>query len=161
MYQYTSKDADRFWSNAGITAISSSCWIWQLSKNPQGYGQFTIGGHKSMCILAHRASYQLTYGEIPDGVFVCHHCDNPSCVNPAHLFLGTHQENMHDMTQKGRSASNAGEKAGRHKVTESQVLYIRERFSKGGISKNALGRQLGITGTNVAHIIDRKTWKHI
>ena len=87
----------RFWSKVNK---SDDCWTWTASCNKWGYGQFRLNGR---CVLAHRAAYVFEHGPIPDGLFVMHLCDNPPCVNPAHLTLGTHTDNMADMKAKGRS----------------------------------------------------------
>lgn len=91
----------RFMSKINRT---NGCWIWTASRNAEGYGTFYLDGKK---LLAHRFSYEYFMDEIPQGFEICHQCDNPSCVNPAHLFLGTHKDNMVDCSTKGR--------AGRHK----------------------------------------------
>lgn len=87
------------------TIAASGCWEWLSAQQPRGYGFFTMykkeRGHTN-CELAHRASWMLHNGPIPEGQFVCHRCDNPSCVNPAHLFIGSAQDNVSDMIQKGR-----------------------------------------------------------
>lgn len=92
----------RFWRKV---QKSDGCWEWQGSKNAQGYGVITEGGK---IIKAHRVSYRLHYGDIPDGLFVCHHCDNPCCVRPDHLFTGTALDNALDMRNKGRRAKKSG-----------------------------------------------------
>lgn len=93
--------ADRFFKHVNKT---DSCWLWTASKNHKGYGQFGIGSRKNIkMVKAHRASWILHNGEIPEGLFVLHTCDIRHCVNPAHLFLGTNADNMCDMISKGRS----------------------------------------------------------
>src|SRR3954467_3950831 len=79
------------------------CWEWTSTKIKYGYGRMNIGGRKFKWILAHRLSWELHFGEIPDGTLVCHRCDNPCCVNPNHLFLGTHMDNCQDKIRKGRA----------------------------------------------------------
>ena len=82
--------------------VENGCWEWSGSRNPAGYG--TIGVHRSSR-LAHRVAWEETNGPIPDGLFVLHSCDNPCCINPAHLWIGNHDDNMKDMIKKGRSGS--------------------------------------------------------
>jgi hypothetical protein len=84
-------------------ARSPGCWLWTLGTNSRGYGQFCSGGRSR---LAHRAAWEVANGAIPSGMYVCHHCDTPACVNPAHLFLGTASDNARDREAKGRSARN-------------------------------------------------------
>ena len=116
-YQMSSVLEDRFWSKVRKTSF---CWIWTAGKFSQGYGGFKINGKTEK---AHRISWTLTYGEIPDGLDVLHDCDNRPCVRPNHLFLGTHQDNMTDMVNKGRSKK--GESNGRAKLTQKEVLQLR------------------------------------
>lgn len=94
----TKQMEERFWKKVDK---SGECWIWKAFKNKQGYGRF--GLRASECVNAHRVSYVIAYGEIPDDYFVCHKCDNPSCVRPEHLFAGTRQDNIDDMMIKMRS----------------------------------------------------------
>ncbi len=93
------------------------CWTWTGSLGKWGYGHFRVD---SKTMLAHRVSWMLHNGEIPNGLFVCHHCDNPKCVNPEHLFLGTHQDNIDDMMSKGRYVS--GVKGKNWKVNKNKEL---------------------------------------
>lgn len=89
---------ERFWSNVDRTG--DECWLWQLRLNKDGYGRFKLAGCQ---VSAHRYAYEITYGPVPDTLCVCHHCDNPSCVRPEHLFLGTPKDNAQDRQRKGRS----------------------------------------------------------
>jgi hypothetical protein len=95
-----------FWSKVVKTEtiisdhVSSPCWVWSASKDKRGYGNFNVG-HK--CMKAHRVSWIINFGEVPNGLCVCHHCDNPSCVRPDHLWIGTHKQNMSDCRSKNRS----------------------------------------------------------
>lgn len=91
--------ATRFWSRV-TKSEESGCWEWTMAKAPTGYGILTLARVKR---YAHRTAYELANGPIPDGLFVCHHCDNPPCINPAHLFLGSQKDNMQDASRKGRS----------------------------------------------------------
>lgn len=105
---------------------------------------------------AHRIAYEIAFGIFDETLFVCHACDNPSCVNPAHLFLGTPQVNMTDMVQKGRSANQQGEANGHCKLTDKQVSEIRERYALGQISHTELAEVFGVSNTQIYRIVNRK-----
>jgi hypothetical protein len=109
----------------GPLILDTPCWTWIGAKKPNGYGQFSSVFYSS---YAHRASWEIFNGSIPDGLFVCHHCDNPSCVNPEHLFLGTPCDNMRDMAQKGRGRKPVIKvKKGVYlKLTDDQIRLIRQ-----------------------------------
>ena len=96
--EFNKKLPSRFWPK--VDRKESGCWLWNANKNNKGYGMFHVIGNKK---LAHRISWQLRYGEIPEGMHVLHLCNTPACVKPTHLFLGTHQENMQDKLNHGRA----------------------------------------------------------
>ena len=105
-----------------IPITESGCWIWTGRVQNSGYANIR---HNGKHMGAHRASYLAYKGDIPEGVMVCHACDTPLCVNPDHLFLGSHKDNMIDRNRKGRTASQRGERNGCAKLTESQVFEIK------------------------------------
>lgn len=159
----------RFWEKVD-KSNPDGCWHWTgATQTPWGYGSFNRGNHngKSHTDVAHRVSYELTYGEIPQGLFVCHRCDNPICVNPDHLFLGTHQDNMIDMHQKGRSIEHIkperharGERQHLAKLTADQVLQVRAMHDT-GVSYSKLAKLFHVSKSSIYSIITRETWKHI
>jgi len=138
---------------------ANGCWIWSGSKNQDGYGNVGIKGKSER---AHRAAYRKWKGPIPKGMVVMHTCDNPSCINPDHLQLGTQQENIEDMRVKGRrKGSNVGEDNAAAKVTADDVREIRSRYASESVSQQALADEYGITQTVVSQIILRRTWTHV
>jgi hypothetical protein len=151
---------ERFWAKVDK---SGECWEWTAGlNNTGGYGVFHLNLGKP--VLAHRYSYIIHHPLTNDlwehrEICVCHRCDNPKCVNPAHLFLGSRSDNMKDMVMKGRGLT--GEKNGHSKLTEAQVREIRGRWSAGGIKKKQLALEYGVKHQVVSKIILRKSWKHI
>ena len=146
---------DRFWRAVDIKN-ADDCWEWMGTRHKKGYGEFTLPN--KVGIKAHRYSWISINGEISDGLVVCHRCDNPPCCNPAHLFLGTHKTNKEDSIIKRRHAF--GEKAGKAKLKESDVMEIR-RLDKAGVVRLHLAKQFGISGRNVTSICRLETWRHI
>jgi len=135
---------------------SDTCWNW-LASPERTYGAVFFNGRKQQ---AHRVSYQLFRGEIPDGLNVCHKCDNPKCVNPEHLFLGTQQDNIDDMMRKGRHRSfniPFGSNSGRSKLTEEQALEI----IGSDLSMSELAKQYGMSRSGIRYIKARIGWKHL
>lgn len=150
----TKTTQERFESNF---IKSDGCWEWGASKDKKGYGRFRFAGRKQ---LVHRVAYQLYIGEIPSGMCVCHHCDNPSCVNPSHLFVGTQADNIRDRDSKGRGYDRHGEKHGKAKLTASQVIDIRKRHGDGERDAD-LARQYGVTQTAIYCIVRYLSWTQL
>lgn len=152
--------ADRFWKKV---AKSEWCWNWTGCRDGNGYGEIGTGGKRGVA-FAHRVSYELHNGPIPEGMHVLHKCDNPSCVRPDHLFIGTHTDNMRDMWAKGRGrcdgAGRKGSANGNHKLTEEQVGAIRQRLSAGQ-SQRSLGQEYGVSKTLIGLISKGRAWKNI
>lgn len=150
---YTPSQEERFWSKVDK---SGNCWLWQgYRRRSNGYGTLTVRPRGTL--LAHRIAWEVTSGPIPAGLYVCHHCDTPACVNPAHLFLGTQQDNMTDMRRKGRGAR--GEQNNSGKLTPDDVRAIRRAAP--ATTLDALGKQYGVTRGAIWHIVHRRTWRHI
>lgn len=135
---------------------SDGCWNWMAGKERTGYGRFKIAGRTQK---AHRVSWTLYVGEITDKLHVLHHCDNPSCVNPAHLFLGTIADNAHDRDNKGRGVhpDQAGAKHSQAKLTEEQVREIRARRSDGERT-TVLAKEFGVLRQTISSIACRNIW---
>lgn len=151
-------DARRFWSKVSI-AGGDDCWNWQDHCNKCGYGTIVIQrGSK----LAHRIAWELTHGPIPTGLCVCHSCDNPACCNPAHLWIGTHADNMQDMVRKGRSMNGPhGESVHTAKLTEAQVILIRDLYASRHYTQDGLAALFNVTQGNIKCIVNGGTWKHL
>jgi hypothetical protein len=150
----------KFW---GLVAVrdASECWLWSgqrtRSKYRKTYGKFYAGVGKGM-VYAHRYAYELTNGQIPDGLFVCHTCDVCECVNPSHLFLGTIQDNVTDMTNKRRHCY--GERVSGAILNRDMVLRIRE-LRGSGMTYAEIGRSMGIKVPTVGLVIRGGSWRHI
>lgn len=136
----------------------NECWLWLGWRTAQGYGGFEAFG---IC-RAHRFSYELYVGPIPDGICVLHKCDNPPCVNPNHLFLGTKRNNIIDCVAKGRYPIKRfpGELHPKAKLTDAIVLECRERHLKGE-TINSLAREYGVTGAGMGDAIRGQSWSHL
>jgi hypothetical protein len=147
----------RFWRKV---AIADGCWEWLGSKIPSGYGHIQEGGQGSKKLSAHRLSYRIHHGDIPPGMVVMHSCDNPSCVNPDHLRVGTYKENTRDMMRKKRHRYVAplGSQNGKSILTEAEVRYIRERPK---MTHAALARELGVSPNCVRGVRIGRTWSHV
>lgn len=140
------------------------CWTWMGYKDDQGRGSIGYGGSRKGMIRAHQASWILNCGPIQKGLCICHHCDNPTCVRPKHLFCGTQKQNIQDAITKGRFSFRPhlpGEDSAHHKLNESDVLKIRALYKPGTYSYRKLASRFGITPTHVGYIVKRKNWKHV
>jgi hypothetical protein len=173
--------------------METPCWVWTAGKNRGGYGKFNVG---RKTLIAPRIAWTLANGQIPDdgsyhGICACHRCDNPPCVNPAHLFLGTMGDDTRDKVAKGRCNSPRGDDhhSRRHpermprgdnhparlrperlargdghcnaKLTAAKVVAIRAAFAAGGITQRKLAEQFGVCRPVLSGIINRKSWKHV
>ncbi len=159
----------RFWSNVRTVG---TCWEWQGELGPYlPYGRFSFSKKK---YSSHRVSWEMLNGSIPSGMLVCHKCDNPKCVRPDHLFLGTHSDNSRDMTSKGRAWAQQpqhraklfgrrvarGEQCGQSVLTDSAVMEIRKRLSAGE-RQAPLAREFGIS-TGLIHLVAKGViWRHV
>lgn len=141
-----------------IVNQSTGCWEWQLSKAGKGYGQLRIRSLGEYGPYAHRLSYIAYKGEIPKGMFVCHTCDNPGCVNPDHLFLGTSADNLRDMKKKDRHLK--GERNARSVLTEQQVEMV-HHLNSSGISVQNIARALNVAPAVIHRILDGRLWEHV
>jgi hypothetical protein len=133
------------------------CWEWNGGKYESGYGQVAIGRERSY--PAHRIAHLTWIGPLEEGQHVCHRCDNPPCMNPAHLFAGTRKDNMQDCAQKDRTCH--GERHGAHKLTEAEVRDIRAAYATGRFSQRALGEAYGVSQTNVSQLVRGNTWARV
>lgn len=142
----------RFQSSYVVDSLSG-CWLWNRVVTWQGYGKFHLNG----TLPAHRAAWQLHRGPIPEEAHVLHKCDKPACVNPEHLFLGTHLENMRDKVRKARQFRPAGDRNGHAKLTNAQAKEAR-RLHLAGASADALCQRFGLSHSSVSALLNRKTY---
>lgn len=156
-YAYHRTDpVTRFWNHV-VKQGDDECWDWSGSGNQFGHGMFNISHTERM--YAHRYSWQLVHGVIPEGMWLLHLCDRPQCCNPKHLVLGDHRLNTLHAVDRDRVAK--GEHNGGAKLSVDDIAAIRERYAKGGIAAKQLGRQFGIGESQTLRIIHRQSWKHV
>ena len=190
----TPQDILRFWEKVRIRG-PDECWPWTARRNEDGYGQFSLRRGENRCensmYAAHRIAWTIADGSIPAGLSVLHHCDNPACINPSHLFLGTQKDNIADAVYKGRMRAPSGddhwtrrhperrprgamhwahkhpewvlrgEKHGRAKLTAEQIREIRQRHAITGISGAALAREYPVCSKVILQILRHEIWTHI
>lgn len=142
---------------ARIELSSSGCWNWLLFKDKKGYGRLA---YKGKSFSAHRASYLTYVGEIEPGLHVCHSCDNPSCVNPSHLWVGTNKQNHMDKINKGRAGSAREFKNANCKLSNEQVREIRKAYNTFCISHRTLGVLYGVSHRLIGRIISGQERKY-
>ncbi len=155
--------SERLWSRVDKSTGANDCWLWQGATVRGLYGQIRrdpvgneIRGKKT---TTHRVAWELAYGPIPSGMEVCHRCDNPKCVNPAHLWLGTHAENQADMMIKGRAAR--GERSGTARLNTKQVAIIKHLLKTGACDIADISTLVGVSKSTIDAIKHQKTWRHI
>lgn len=150
----------RFWQKVCKSADPNGCWVWTAAKDYYGYGVFSRS-HYNKSTRAHRAIWEILNGEIPKGYVICHKCDNPPCVRPDHLFVGTHKENMLDKVSKGRAAGQKkGENHTQSFLTEADVIRIFE-LNQDGLTCRDIGKLLDIAEWSVSLILRGKRWGHV
>jgi len=145
------------WTEVSRRSELGPCWEWNGGRYPSGYGQVSVGENKQN--HASRIAYIAWVGPLGDGQFACHRCDNPPCINPAHLFAGTPKDNSGDCATKDRTAH--GERQGRHKLTEGDVRAIRADYATGDFSLRQLAVAYGVSPSNMSFVIRRKTWARV
>lgn len=176
---FSQEDVDRFWSRVDRSGGPDACWPWQGPPNGKGYGSLGFGGH---VLGAHVVAFIVTHGLVPEGNEVCHHCDNPPCCRPKHLFAGTSSQNQLDCVRKGRNVHRThpellarGERHGRYtkpesrlqgranrggvrKLTADEARAIRVAYRSGGVTQEQLGQRYGIGQAQVSRIIHGQRW---
>jgi hypothetical protein len=156
----------RFWrhvdKNGPVPAHAADlgpCWIWTGGCNSKGYGELKWSGERGR-VLAHRASWEIAFGPVPEGMKVLHRCDNPPCVRPSHLFVGTQADNVRDMASKDRGAACPGEANPNAKLSGEDVERIRKDLAEGA-SASDLARRHGVTPTQIYAIKTGRSWSHV
>jgi len=158
----TEKNLRNFWRKVNkdgptMPRMETPCWVWTARKNQHDYGTIKIA---RISFLAHRASWIIANGTIPEGMCVCHRCDNPACIRFDHLFLGTPADNVHDRDLKGRGNQPRGELQGRSKLTSFDVIEIRS-LRKNQKTLGLIANLFGVGTSTIHRICAGKSWNHI
>lgn len=152
----------RFWERVDRNGpiqphMNTPCWQWTGTMESKGYGTMRVRGRP---MKAHRLSLQI-HGINPGNMFVCHHCDNPACVNPDHLYLGSGMDNVKDMISRGRKRVTHGTDSSVAKLTDDTVREIRELYATGKYSQSAIAEKYNVCQSLVSGIVRGRRWKHI
>lgn len=147
--EITESDEDRFWAKVNQTR---SCWEWTAAKSAFGHGRFRLNGH---LLSPHRIAWVLLCGKIPPGMLILHKCDNPSCVRPKHLYLGTHSDNLRDALKRGRKANPSVKK-----LTDDQVRHARQEVANGR-SHRSVAKSLSVSHSTIDRVINREYYTHV
>ena len=155
---------------AKVAIQENGCWMWQGALGKKGYGMFSVGSsrnpdgtRRNSMRAAHRVSYELFKGNIPDGLFVLHKCDTPGCVNPDHLFLGTNTDNMQDMDAKGRRVNGPsyGSDHGNAVLDEAKVMEILKLLESRSPTQRKIAEMYGVSFATINHIKTGRLWAHV
>jgi hypothetical protein len=149
---------DHFWAKVDRRG-HDECWPWLASRDSHNYGHISRPGNRNNLILAHRAAWELTHGQIPSELQVLHRCDNRPCCNPHHLFLGTNADNVADKVAKGRGVK--GSLHPKSKLSENDVQMIRATYADGAVTHRALARFFGVNSSTITNVLARKHWRHV
>lgn len=145
----------RFWKNVDRSGGPDACWLWMGYICENGYGIVSIKGKG---YKAHRVSYFIEHGRIDNDRFVLHRCDVRNCVNPAHLFLGTPEDNSQDAVSKGRNTKLYGERNGKAKLTRADVFAMRRICERGGVYQKTVAKQFGVSEATVSYVVHGGRW---
>lgn len=153
---------ERFWARRRVDQ-STGCWVWTGRFHRQGYGFLCFNRKPGQ--LAHRVAWELTHGTLPQAIdgrrcVVCHSCDNPACINPQHLFVGTQKENMRDAFRKGR-IDRSGTSNGRAKLTVDAVKCIRAAYARGLVTQRQLAIKWTVSRAAIAKIVRAENWRTV
>jgi len=148
-----------FWKKVDKKA-EDECWEWKGAREVYGYGFLSLSRNPQKWIKAHRLSYTLAYGEFDQNLAVCHKCDNPACINPKHLWLGTIADNNRDKENKGRGALHDGENNPNAKLTKEDIMKIKE-LRKTGMTQQKIADMYKVSQVNIGRILSGRLWLEI